>query len=210
MWMTIAYRWRIGHDADDVGQEERAVWHPIQGASVYRALILTGIAGVGKSTVADAVGRILSTAGCTIAVVDTDMLAQFGPAPRGWPVGGFHDELKCVNLAAVWANFRAAGARVVVVAATIDSAALRARYAASLADCEMRVVRLTAGADTVRQRLYQRDTGDKLERHLRALDAGEPTPDAALVADFTVPNDRPAVVVARDVLDRSGWSGLAG
>ena len=177
---------------------------------MYRALILTGIAGVGKSTVADAVGRILSTAGCTTAVVDTDMLAQFGPAPRSCPAGGFHDELKCVNLAAVWANFRTAGARVVVVAATIDSAALRARYAASLADCEMRVVRLTAGADTVRQRLYQRDTGDKLERHLRALDAGEPTADAALVADFTVPNDRPAVVVARDVLDRSGWSGLAG
>jgi predicted kinase len=181
----------------------------IQGASVYRALILTGIAGVGKTTVADAVGGILSTAGCTTAVVDTDMLAQFGPAPPGWPAGGFHDELKCINLAAVWANFRAAGARVIVVAAGIDSAALRARYAASLADCEVRVVRLTAGADTVRQRLYQRDTGDKLERHLRALDAGEPTPDV-LVADFTVPNDRPAVVVARDVLDRSGWSGLAG
>jgi gluconate kinase len=177
---------------------------------VYRALILTGIAGVGKSTVADAVGGILSTAGCTTAVVDTDMLAQFGPAPRSWPAGGFHDELKCVNLAAVWANFRAAGARVVVVAAIIDSAALRARYAASLADCEMRVVRLIDGADTVRQRLYQRDTGDKLERHLRALDAGEPSPDAALVADFTVPNDRPAAVVARDVLDRWGWSGLAG
>jgi|GEM_PF-4549242 len=51
----------------------------------------------------------------------------------------------------------------------------------------------------------QRDTGDKLERHLRALDAG----DAALVADFSVPNDRPADIVARDVLDRSGWSGLA-
>ena len=135
-------------------------------------------------------------------------LAQFGPAPRGWPAGGFHDELKCVNLAAVWANFRAAGARVVVVAATIDSAALRARYAASLADCEIRVVRLTAGADTVRQRLYQRDTGDKLEQHLRTLDAGEPSPDVALVADFTVLNDRPPAV-ARDVLDRSGWSGLA-
>lgn len=177
---------------------------------MYRALILTGIAGVGKSTVADAVGGILSAAGCATAVVDTDMLAQFGPAPRGWPGGGFHDQLKCVNLAAVWTNFRAAGARVVVVAATIDSADLRARYAASLADCEMRVVRLTADADTVRQRLYQRDTGDTLERHLRALDAREPTADAAHVADFTVSNDRSAVVVARDVLDRSGWSGLAG
>ena len=172
--------------------------------------MLTGISGVGKSTVADAVGRILSTAGCTTAVVDTDMLAQFGPAPRGWASGGFHDELKCVNLAAVWANFRAAGAGIIVVAAAIDSVALRARYAASLADCEMRVVRLTAGADTVRQRLYQRDTGDKLERHLRALDVEDPTQDPALIADFTVLNDCPAAVVARDVLDRLGWSGLAG
>jgi adenylate kinase family enzyme len=34
---------------------------------VYRALLLTGVAGVGKSTVADAVGRVLTTAGFSSA-----------------------------------------------------------------------------------------------------------------------------------------------
>jgi hypothetical protein len=81
---------------------------------VYRALLLTGVAGVGKTTVADAAGHVLATAGHMTAVVDTDMLAQIGPPPgthlRGGG-GGFYDELKCANLAALWANFKTAGAQ---------------------------------------------------------------------------------------------------
>jgi len=48
---------------------------------LYRALLLTGVAGVGKSTVADAIGGVLTAAGFVTAVVDTDALAQFGPPP---------------------------------------------------------------------------------------------------------------------------------
>jgi len=108
---------------------------------VYRALLLTGIAGVGKSTVAAAAGRVLTAGGCVTAVVDTDMLAQFGPPPTSEPGGSrFYDELKCANLAALWANFKVAGARFVVVAAVIDSLTLRELYAKSLAGCEIRLV----------------------------------------------------------------------
>jgi hypothetical protein len=115
-------------------------------------------------------GQVLTAARCVTAVVDTDMLAQFGPRPESTPAGGrFHDELKCANLAALWANFKAAGARFVVVAAVIDSLTLRERYTESLAGCEVRLIRLTADDDIVRSRLRQRDTGPKLEQHLRAL-----------------------------------------
>ncbi|XVU21006.1 adenylyl-sulfate kinase [Actinoplanes sp. CA-054009] len=48
---------------------------------MHRALFLTGTAGVGKSTVADALGQVLTTRGCVTAVIDTDMLAQFRPPP---------------------------------------------------------------------------------------------------------------------------------
>jgi hypothetical protein len=54
------------------------------------------------------------------------------------PTGGrYYDELKCVNLASVWANFRAAGAQFVVAAAVIDSVAQRERYVESLAGCDV-------------------------------------------------------------------------
>ncbi|MEQ4301461.1 GNAT family N-acetyltransferase [Plantactinospora sp. B6F1] len=174
--------------------------------SVCKALLLTGVAGVGKSTVADAVGRVLTEAGHVTAVVDTDMLAQFGPPPNVSPPGGrFYDELKCVNLASVWANFRAAGARFVIAAAVIDSVAQRERYAESLAGCDVRLVRLIADVDTVRNRLRQRDTGPKLEQHLRALDEHGSIPTEALVDDFTVTNDRTPDEVATEILVRARW-----
>jgi predicted kinase len=174
--------------------------------SVCQALLLTGVAGVGKSTVADAVGGILTEAGHVTAVVDTDMLAQFGPPPNVSPPGGrFYDELKCVNLASVWANFRAVGARFLVAAAVIDSRAQRERYAESLAGCDVRLVKLIADVDTVRNRLRQRDTGPKLEQHLRALDEHRPIPTEALVEDFTVTNDRTPTEVATEILVRARW-----
>jgi GNAT superfamily N-acetyltransferase/predicted kinase len=165
-----------------------------------RALLLAGVAGVGKSTIADAVGQVLTDAGHVTAVVDTDTLAQFGPATRD-PRARVHDELKYANLASVWTNFRAAGARFVVVAAVIDDADGRRRYTGSLAGCDVRMVRLTADVDTVRERLRRRDTGANLERHLRALDG----PASTGVEDFTVTNDRPPVDVATDILARAHW-----
>ncbi len=175
--------------------------------AVCDALLLTGVAGVGKSTVADAIGRVLTEAGQVTAVVDTDMLAQFGPSPNASPTGTrFHDNLKCANLASVWANFRAAGARYVVAAAVVDSVAQRERYADSLAGCDVRLVRLIADVDTVRNRLRRRDTGPKLERHLRALDEHGPTPTGARVEDFTVMNDRIPAEVATEILVRAGWT----
>ncbi|MFG3577671.1 GNAT family N-acetyltransferase [Micromonospora chersina] len=172
-----------------------------------RAVLLTGVAGVGKSTVADAVGRVLTEAGHVTAVVDTDLLGQFGPPPTMGSAGQrVYDELKCANLASVWANFRAAGARFVVVAAAIESVAQRERYTASLTGCDLTVVRLTADIDTVRNRLRQRDTGPKLEQHLRALAQPGPSPTETTVEDFTVANDRTPAEIATEILDRVGWA----
>ncbi|MBU2668530.1 AAA family ATPase [Actinoplanes bogorensis] len=161
---------------------------------MYEALLLTGVAGVGKSTVAAAAGSVLTKAGHRNAVVDADALAQFGPSPER---EHFYDELKCANLAAVWANFRSAGAQYLVVA---DSVTTRALYADSLPDCAIHLVHLIADDDTVRRRLRQRDTGPKLEQHLRAL-----LKPASPIDDFTVTNDRPALAVATEILVRLGW-----
>jgi gluconate kinase len=174
---------------------------------LYRALLITGVAGVGKSTVADAIGGIVTAAGLVTAVVDADALAQFGPPPEHDErrASSFHDHLKCVNLAAVWSNFQAAGARFAVVSAAIDSAPLRDQYAGSLAGCEVQTVRLVAATDTVRQRLRGRDRRARVEQLLALLTGQEARLDAAALEDFTVVNDRAATVVAREVVARAGW-----
>ncbi|MFB9179332.1 GNAT family N-acetyltransferase [Dactylosporangium sucinum] len=203
---TVSY-WFLLHP--DATASVRPASGPEAGqASVCRVLLLTGVAGVGKSTVADAVGRKLTEAGHVTAVVDTDMLAQFGPPPNAGPAGGrLYDELKCVNLASVWTNFRAAGARFLVAAAVIGTVAQRERYVQSLTGCDIRVVRLIADVDTVRRRLRQRDTGPKLEQHLRTLDEHGPAPTETSVEDFTVTNDRTPAEVAAGILVRAGWMG---
>ena len=161
---------------------------------MHRALLLIGVTGVGKSTVAAAIGGILTAAGRVTAVVDTDALAQFGPPPGG---SSFYDHLKCSNLSVVWANYRRAGARFVVVSAGIDSAAQRDQYAGSLAGCEVQVVRLVAALDTVRRRLQDRDGTARHSQH--------PGTPAVAIEDFSIVNDRPATVVAREVIARAGW-----
>ena len=182
------------------------------GSMMHRALLLIGVAGVGKSTVADAIGGILTSAGSVTAVVDTDALAQFGPRPDHGERRGrnFYDHLKCLNLGAVWANFQAAGARFIVVSAGIDNAALRDQYADSLAGCEVLTARLVAAPETLRERLQDRDGEAKSERHLRTLAEQDARLEAAAIDDFTVVNDRPATVVAREVIALAGWLSLAG
>jgi adenylylsulfate kinase-like enzyme len=73
-----------------------------------RALLVNGAGGTGKTAMAGAIGRILTTARRPTAVVDLDALSQFGPTPPGQP--GFHDRLRHQNLSALWATFRSAGA----------------------------------------------------------------------------------------------------
>lgn len=168
-----------------------------------KGLLITGVTGVGKSTMLEPLGRLLSKGIGAVAVVDTDTLAQFGPPPGDRQ--GFYDDLKCRNLAAVWANFKAAGARYVVVAGGIDSVELRAKYAAALADCEVQLVRLVAPTELVRERLHGRDNGATLDRHLDKLPEQESRFDALGLEDFTVVNDRPLADVAGEIVARAGW-----
>ncbi|TDD15173.1 hypothetical protein E1218_31915 [Kribbella turkmenica] len=116
-----------------------------------RALLLSGGGGAGKTTIAQAVGRLLTADHHPTAVLDLDAVAQFGPAgPAGpalsWrPVVGhlrFHDQLKVHNLAAVWTTYRQAGARFMVVSGQVETTELRAAYTSALAECDVQMVRL--------------------------------------------------------------------
>ncbi|WP_350281455.1 hypothetical protein [Kribbella sp. HUAS MG21] len=166
-----------------------------------RALLLTGGSGVGKTTVGQAIGGVLTGAGHTTGLLDLDAVAQFGPKQPAANSGfRFSDHLRIDNLAAVWRTFRAAGAEYLVVSGPVDSAALRAAYTAALPDCAVQVVRLIADPELIAARTrITRGAGWDLAAALVGGEAHE------AVEDFVVRNDGPLADTAAEVLAAAGW-----
>jgi hypothetical protein len=166
-----------------------------------RALLLTGGSGVGKTTVGQAIGGVLTGAGHTTGLLDLDAVAQFGPKQPASSSGfRFSDHLRIDNLAAVWRTYRAAGAQYLVVSGPIVSAGLRSAYTAALADCAVQVVRLVAAPELIDARTRTtRGPGWDLAAALAAGEAHEP------VEDFVVRNDGVVADTAAEVLAAAGW-----
>ena len=75
--------------------------------------VVTGPVGVGKSSVAAAMSQFLGEVGAPHGLVDLDALRWCHPSPKHDP---FHVALGLRNLAAVWANYRLAGAQRLILA----------------------------------------------------------------------------------------------
>jgi gluconate kinase len=185
---------------------------------VAEALFLIGVSGVGKSTMAQALGAHLTTRARRTAVIDTDALGQYGPGPSA-PAdrSEFYNGIKCRNLAALWANYRDVADYVVVAAAGMVTAELRARYLSALEGCTGQVAHLVAPPGLVLERLAgrHRHLSSHPETHLSDLPAADADAiaadmarlDARGLANFVVRNDRPARDVAADLARGAGWPG---
>jgi chloramphenicol 3-O-phosphotransferase len=101
----------------------------------------------------------------------------------------------------VWATYRAAGARFLVVSGIIESAELRAAYAGCLVGCDVQMVRLEAPPELVERRTRGTVRGPMWDLQA-ALKAHE---SLAHSEDFTVRNDRPLGEVAAEILVMAGW-----
>lgn len=166
------------------------------------ALLLTGPVGVGKTTVASALGDLLAAAEIPHAVIDLDWLASCWPSP---PDDCFNFALQLRNLRAVADNYRAAGASRLVLAGVVESRADRACYAEALG-IDLTVCRLTADLTVIQQRLIRRHATDEhLQWHLRRAPELERVLDLASVDDFAVAADRPPPEVAKAVASAAGW-----
>ncbi|HWQ15036.1 MAG TPA: hypothetical protein VNL77_19720 [Roseiflexaceae bacterium] len=168
-------------------------------------LVITGPVGVGKSSVAVAVGEILDEAGLSHALVDLDWLRWCTPRPPDDP---FHIALGLRNLAAVWANYRAAGAARLILVDVVEARADLEGYRTAVPGAAILVVRLRATLPTILRRLEGRETGAALEWHRRRAAVLVPQMDRDRVEDLLVDAEgRTPAEIAREIVDRTGFTG---
>lgn len=170
------------------------------GTGAY-AIFLNGSYGVGKTATLDHVGNVLAAAGRPFALMDVDWFH------RSWPVAD-HDPdnsvIEAQNIAAVWAAYRAAGPRQLVLSGVIASRTDLHRYEDAVG-MPVRAIRLVAEPPTVEARLrrrYDADQDDALSWHLeryaelQARQARADLDEAVIGTDGTTPVEVARAVVA--------------
>ena len=168
---------------------------------VAEAVLVTGVYGVGKSTVVAQLADLLEARGHRYAALDLDWLA--------WADDGVHDShtdqvMLLTNLASVVRNYRALGIERFVLAGWVGDARELDGLRSTMA-MPMRVVRLTLGYDEIVRRSGPgQNTGraDDMTQTAAwpAAGAGEG------LEDLAIPNEAPALDVATTILAWMGWS----
>jgi adenylylsulfate kinase len=163
-------------------------------------VLITGVYGAGKSSVAVEITYLLEQQQRPFAMLDLDYF--------GWGGADFssHDAsylLMLRNLAAVAANYREAGVGTFVVAWFVrDRDALRSVQEA--VGVPLRVVRLTVPVEGIRQRLASDPTAGRAD-DLREAEAQIATCEGVGVEDLVVANDRPIAQVTAEIMSWLGW-----
>ena len=163
-------------------------------------MLLTGVYGSGKSSIAEEIAYLLEQQGEPYALLDLDYLswAGTGTDDRSEEFG-----LMLQNLAAVTANYRKAGIRLFVLAYFVRDPGEMARVQTALG-LPLRVVRLVVPLPDIEQRLANDVTSGRRD-DVREAAASIAIAEGVGVEDVTIGNDRPVGVVARDVLTFLGW-----
>jgi hypothetical protein len=163
-------------------------------------VLLTGVYGSGKSSVAAEIAYLLEQRGEPYALLDLDYLswAGTGSENRAQEFG-----LMLANLAAVAGNYRRAGIRWFVLAYFVRDPA-EVQGVREALGVPLRVVRLTVPLADIERRLAGDVTSGRRD-DLREAAASIAADEGAGVEDVVVGNDRPVAIVARDVLAFLGW-----
>ena len=163
-------------------------------------VLLTGVYGSGKSSVAKEIAYLLEQRGEPYALLDLDYLswAGDGTSDRASEFG-----LMLENLAAVAANYRRAGIRRFVLAYFVRSPG-EVQGVREALGLPLRVARLTVRLPEIDRRLAGDVTSGRRD-DLRAAAASIAAAEGAGVEDVVIGNDRPIGAVARDVMTFLGW-----
>ena len=166
----------------------------------HEAVLLSGLYGAGKSSMAAEIADILERAGIGYALLDLDFLAWFD---TGNADGPGEEEMFRANLTAVVRNYVGAGIRRFILAGLVAEAADRDRLADDL-QMPLHVVRLTVPFREIERRLRADVTTGRAD-DLREARAQLQREDGVGIEDVAVANDRPIREVAMEILDWLGW-----
>ena len=148
-------------------------------------LVISGAAGVGKSTTAFEVSHKLQAANVDHVLIDTDELDRIYPVP---------DDLSDVterNLAAMWATFAARGARrLILVGVYLDRPSELDWVRRAIPDAAITCIRLAASDATLVDRVDRREIGsdragqlERTRRQVAAIDADRREGVTVIVTD---------------------------
>ncbi len=130
-----------------------------------RTLLLTGAPGAGKTTTLTALMGVLEAADVSYAAVELEALALVHP----WP----DEDAAFAHLRFVADSFRRRGYPLLLVGATVEDGAYLRRTLDALGGEDVLLVRLTAPAGVLRERIVRREPADWVGL-ARLVDAAEP------------------------------------
>ncbi len=163
-------------------------------------VLLTGVYGSGKSSVAEEIAYLLEQRGERYALLDLDYLSWAGTGTDDHAAGF---GLMLHNLAAVAANYRQAGIQLFVLAYFVRSPG-EVQGVREALGLPLRVVRLTVQLPVIERRLAGDVTSGRRD-DLRAAVASIAAAEGSGVEDVAISNDRPIGIVARDVMTFLEW-----
>ncbi len=163
-------------------------------------VLLTGVYGSGKSSVAEEIAYLLEQRGERYALLDLDYLSWAGP-DAGAHASEF--DLLLQNLAAVAANYQRAGVCLFVLAYFVRSTSQVQSIREALG-LPLQVVRLTVGLAEIQRRLAHDVTSGRRD-DLKAATAAIAAAEGNGVEDLVIGNDRPIGVVTQEVMAYLGW-----
>jgi len=163
-------------------------------------VLLTGVYGSGKSSVAQEIAYLLEQRGEAYALLDLDYLSWGGTGTddRAAEVG-----LMLQNLAAVAANYRRAGIGLFVLAYFVRSAG-EVRGVREALGLPVRVVRLTVPLPVIERRLAGDVTSGRRD-DLRQAASQIAAWEGPGVEDVAISNDGSVGAAAREAMTFLGW-----
>jgi adenylylsulfate kinase len=169
-------------------------------AAEPEAVLITGVFGSGKSSVAEEMADLLEQRGLPYALMDLDFLVWFDAAGRD-----AESLMLGKNVAALAANYREAGVRLFVLAGASRDRAEVDSLSRSLG-VPLKVVRLIVPLPEIERRLRanaatEARLRDDLPRAAEWLAEGA----GEGIEDLAVENAGPVRQVAADVLEWLGW-----
>ncbi len=174
-------------------------------------LLITGPAGVGKSTLCWEMGAMLAEAGIAHVAIESDELDRVFPKPGAeelTPLAPGARDVSQLNLAALWGTYRALGhSRLIMSGVMLHVGFDKQWMLAAIPQARITVVRLRAGEESLIERLDRRETGAgrdaQIERSLRQARrlADEATGDFIVVET----DGRSPAELAGEVFGKAGW-----